>query len=190
MRGRSAVSSCALILALLSGTSCRESSLATPTHAPIVDLTSGGDFREIAETRHIVFGAGDRRHLLDGWSVDEHDGSGLTFVWATELEANLTFQVLAVVTQQFLVKLSAFAGAVPQTITVLVNGHQVSSFSAEPTFLEYRFIVPASLLRRGENRLTFRHSRLESRADAGEPRRFAAAYDSILIGPECLPLRG
>ena len=191
-RGRSAVSSAALLLALLGATtSCQRSSLATPRRAPILDLTSGRDLAEITETRRIVFGAGGRRLLLDGWSVDEYDpSSGLTFVWATELEANVAFQVLAVVDQQFLVKLSAFAGAIPQTITVLVNGHPVSSFTAEPVFLEYRFVVPASLLRRGENRLTFRHSRLEGRTDGGEARRFAAAYTSILIGPLCLPLRG
>jgi hypothetical protein len=187
--GRSAVWSCALIVALFAAASCQESSLATPTRAPIIDLTSGRDLREVAETRRIVFGVGDRRNLIDGWSVDERHSSGLTFVWATELEANIAFQVLAVVAQQFLVKLSAFAGAVPQTITVLVNGHEVSTFSAEAAFLEYRFVVPASLLRRGENRLTFRHSRLGSPAAGGESRRFAAAYNSILIGPECLPLR-
>jgi hypothetical protein len=190
-RGRSAVSSGALLLALLGALSCQRSSLATPRRAPILDLTWDRDLTEIAETRRIVFGSGDHRPLIDGWSVDEYDpSSGLTFVWATELEANVAFRMLAVVDQQFLVKVSAFAGAIPQTITVLVNDRPVSSFTAEPAFLEYRFVVPASLLRRGENRLTFRHSRLEGRADGSEPRRFAAAYNSILIGPLCLPLRG
>src|SRR5262249_25582085 len=141
------------------------------------------------ETRLIVFGAGDRRNLIDGWSFDEHDSAGLSFVWAASAEASVSFQVLAVVDQQFLVKLSAFAGAVPQTITVFVNGHEVSTFSAERPFLESGFVVPATFLRRGENRLTFRHSRLEGLADTGEPRHFAAAYNSILIGPECLSLR-
>jgi hypothetical protein len=189
LRWRSAAIGSALILALLTATSCREPSLATPTRAPIIDLTSDRDLREIAETRHIVFGAGDRRNLVDGWSVDEHDSSGLTFVWATDLEASVAFQVLAVVAQQVLVKLSAFAGAVPQKVTVLVNGHEVSTFWAAPTFLEYRFVVPATVLRRGENSLTFRHGRLEGVSGAVEARRFAAAYNSLLIGPECLPLR-
>jgi hypothetical protein len=188
-RQRSAVPSFALIVALLATASCQESSLATPTRAPIIDLISVRNLREITETRRILFGTGNRRNLIDGWSIDEHDASGLTFVWATDLEATVAFQVLAVVAQQFLVKLSAFAGALPQMITVLVNGHEVSTFSALPTFLEYRFVVPATLLRRGENRLTFRHSRVGSPSGTGEPRQFAAAYNSILIGPECLPLR-
>ena len=57
-------------------------------------------------------------------------------------------------------------------------------------FLEYRFVVPADGLRRGENRLTFRHAVLTRHSDELEPRQFAAAYNSILIGPQCLPLRG
>lgn len=181
----------AFSLALLLGaTACQKASLATPTPSPILDLATDRAVRDIAETREILFGRGKRGHLLDGWSVDEHDPSGLSFVWATALEASVSFQVLAVEDLQFLLKLMAFPGAGPQTVTALVNGHEVSRFTAEPIFLEYRFVVPANVLHRGENRLTFRHGRLESRSDGGEARRFAAAYNSILIGPQCLPLRG
>jgi hypothetical protein len=188
-RSRSVLSGCALLFSLLAPVSCRQSRSTALAHPPIVDLTSGHDLHAVTETRQIIFGAGDRSRLLDGWSFDEHDASGSTFVWAVEPEASVSFEVLEVVEQQFLVKLSAFPGATPQAITVRVNGELVSSFSAKPTFLEYRFVVPAHLLHRGENRLTFRHDRLGTSAAEGETRRFAAAYSSILIGPQCLPLR-
>jgi hypothetical protein len=170
---------------------CQRSSLATPTRAPLIDLTAPRQVAAVAETRRILFGTGDRSALRDGWSIDERDPElDLPFVWATAPEATLAFQVLQVEDEQFLVKLSAFPGGPPQTITVLVNGTEVTRFDAQPLFLEYRFVVPAALLRRGENRLTFRHSSLAGRADGLESRRFAAAYTSIHIGPQCLPLRG
>jgi len=177
--------------ALLAAGACQRSSLATPTRAPIIDLTANRQVVGIAETRRILFGAGDRSQLLDGWSVDERDPSlGLTFVWATALEASVSFQLLQVEDEQFLVKLSALRMEPAQTIAVLVNGTEVSRFTAQPLFLEYRFVAPADLLHRGENRLTFRHSALAGRPDGLESRRFAAAYSSIYMGPQCLPLRG
>ena len=177
--------------ALLAAGACQRSSLATPTRAPIIDLTANRQVVGIAETRRILFGAGDRSQLLDGWSVDERDPSlGLTFVWATALEASVSIQLLQVEDEQFLVKLSAFRMEPPQTIAVLINGTEVSRFTAQPLFLEYRFVAPADLLHRGENRLTFRHSALAGRPDGLESRRFAAAYSSIYMGPQCLPLRG
>jgi hypothetical protein len=177
--------------ALLAVEACQRSSLATPRRAPIIDLTANRQVVGVAETRRILFGDGDRSQLLDGWSVDERDPSlGLTFVWATALEASLSFQLLQVEDEQFLVKLSPFGVEPPQTITVLINGAEVSRFTAQPPFLEYRFVAPAAFLHRGENRLTFRHSELAGRADGLESRRFAAAYSSIYMGPQCLPLRG
>ena len=158
---------------------------------PLVDLMGKGQVDGLAETRHISFGEGDRSHLLEGWSGDEHDHTfDLPFVWATALEASVSFQVLQVEELQFLVNVRSFPSEAPQVITVLVNGREISRFTAAAVFLEYRFVVPADGLRRGENRLTFRHSILNRHPEGVEPRLFAAAYHSILIGPQCLPLRG
>lgn len=165
---------------------------ATPAEPPLVDLLARPPFVVRAETRRIVFGAGDRSHLLSGWSVDEHDPArDLTFVWAVAHEARVSFEILQVEDEQVLVKLSAFPTDAAQRITVLVNGNEVSRFTAEPVFLEYRFVIPAKDLRRGRNVLTFRHSALGKppRASAAS-RSLAAAYHSILMGPQCLPLRG
>ena len=170
---------------------CQESSLATPARAPLVDLTANRAVVAVAETRRILFDGSDRAALLGGWSIDERDPDlDLPFVWAIAAEASVSFQILQVEEEQFLVKLSSFPGIPRQHVTVLVNGTQVSEFDATPVFLEYRFVVPAKFLRRGENRLTFRHGSLAARADGLESRRFAAAYASIHLGPQCLPLRG
>ncbi len=190
-RGSEAACACVLgLLGLVVG-SCRSPSAATPADKPLIDLTLSRAVSGFGETRRIEFGGGDRSYLLEGWSGDEHDHAlDVSFVWATALEASLGFQVLQVEEQQFLVKMRAFPTVAPQVVTVLVNGREVSRFTATPVFLEYRFVVPADALHRGENRLTFRHSLLSPHPEGIESRQFAAAYNSILIGPQCLSLRG
>ena len=141
---------------------CEEpASHATPARSNVVDLLGSRGLRTVAETREIRFGSGDRRHLAEGWSVDEWDpAEGAAFVWAIAPEATMTFEVLDITDEQFLATLSAFPTPAPQRITVLVNGEEVHHFTAVPQYLEYRFVVPATVLRRGINRLTFRHSEL------------------------------
>jgi hypothetical protein len=182
----------AVVLVCFACAACDESANhATPQHARRTDLLVRRGLRSVPETRQIVFGAGDRGPLLEGWSTDEYDHQqDFSFVWATALDATVAFEVVDVTDEQFLVTLSAFPTTPPQTITVLVNGSEIHRFVAEPYYLEYRFVVPATVLRRGTNRLTFRHSALGELPNAAQDwRRFAAAYRSILIGPQCLPLR-
>jgi hypothetical protein len=190
---RAAEAACAGVLGALALflVSCRSPSTAVPAQEPMIDLTRRRAVEGFGETRRIEFGVSDRGYLLEGWSRNEHDQElNLSFVWATALEASVMFRVLQVEDQQFLVKMCAFPTVDPQIVTVLVNGREISRFTAEPVFLEYRFVVPAEALRRGENRLTFHHSLLSPHPNHLEVRRFAAAYNSILIGPQCLPLRG
>lgn len=172
---------------------CQRSTDSTDaTSGRIVPLPDASRFSVVAETRQIVFGDGDRTHLLDGWSSDEVDSdSNLTMVWATERDATLSFLVLDVLEEQFLVQLAGYASDPPQRVSVLVNDVELASFEAPPMFLEYRFVAPARMLHRGQNRLTFRHGSLEQpSSDDSDPRTLAAAYHSILMGPQCLPLRG
>jgi hypothetical protein len=132
--------------------SCHRPSSDPPRDRPLVDLMRKGQVDGLAETRDISFGEGDRSHLLERWSGDEHDHAfDLPFVWATALEASVSFQILQVEDLQFLVKVRAFPTETPQVITVLVNGNEISRFTAAPMFLEYRFVVRADALRRGEN---------------------------------------
>ena len=170
---------------------CRDAaSHARPGSDRAVGFFAERHVESLAETRRILFGAGERGFLLEGWSVDERDSNlDRPFVWATANEASVSFVVLDVVDEQFLVTLRAYPTPEPQTITVFVNGHEASRFTAAPVFLEYRFVVPAQWLVRGPNRLTFRHSTLGPPLGAPDTRRLAAAYSSILVGPQCLPLR-
>ncbi len=187
---RATEAACAGALALFL-LSCRSPSAAVPAQKPMIDLTRSRAVDGFGETRRIEFGVSNRSDLREGWSGNEYDRAiDLPFVWATALEASVVFRVLQVEDQQFLVKMCAFPTAAPQIVTVLVNGREVSRFTAAPVFLEYRFVVGAEALRRGENRLTFRHSLLSPHPNDREVRHFAAAYNSILIGPQCLPLRG
>jgi hypothetical protein len=163
-----------------------------PAEPPLIDLLRRRQAVTTVETRYLEFGAGDRSHLVSGWSVDERDFErDWTFVWAVEPEASVSLEILQVEDAQVLVTMSAFPADAPQRVTVLVNGHEVDQFTAQPVFLEYRFVIPAADLVRGRNLLTFRHSTLGKPANAPpESRRLAAAYHSILMGPQCLPLRG
>jgi hypothetical protein len=171
---------------------CGERATSAAEERTAVDLLRRRGVVERPETRKIVFGEGDRRRLLDGWSIDERSRSDeLSFVWAKALEASVSFRVLQVEDQQVLVKLRSFPTQPPQHVSVAVNGHEIAGIDPVPVFLEYRFVIPAEHLIRGENRMTFRHATL------GEPpgehvgsRRVAAAYAWILMGPQCLPLRG
>jgi len=180
-------------LALLVVASCRQPPpAATPAEPPLIDLLGRRQAATTVETRYMSFGAGDRSHLVSGWSVDERDvGRDLSFVWAIEPEASVSFEVLQVEDAQVLVTMSAFPTDAPQRVTVLANGHEVTQFTVHPVFLEYRFVVPAAHLVRGKNIFTFRHSTLGKPANASpESRSLAVAYHSILMGPQCLPLRG
>src|ERR1043166_8681407 len=72
---------------------CEEpASHATPARSNVVDLLGSRGLRTVAETREIRFGSGDRRHLAEGWSVDEWDRTDeASFVWAIAHDATVTF---------------------------------------------------------------------------------------------------
>ncbi len=171
---------------------CGRTAESAPASGRLIQLLGRRALQVDLETRQISFGDGGRPHLLSGWSVEESSPADqLSFVWATARESTLWFRVLQVEDQQVLVKLRAFPTEARQTIVVLVNGHEVATLEPETIFLEYRFVIPKSALEYGRNRMTFRHAALGRPAGAPpESREFAVAYSSLLIGPQCLPLRG
>src|SRR5512138_384920 len=120
----------AVVLVCLACAACEDpASHATSQRARKTDLLVRRGLRAVPETRQIVFGAGNRGPLLEGWSTDEYDHQqGFSFVWATALDATVAFEVVDVTDEQFLVTLSAFPTTPPQTITVLVNGNEVHRF--------------------------------------------------------------
>jgi hypothetical protein len=144
------------------------------------------------ETRRYRFGVDDRAPLLSGWS-GQHEWSSRTkrhFVWATAEEARFALTILRVEDKQGIVALRAAPTKVPQEVEVRVNGHEIARLRPITHFREFRLEIPAEALRIGSNELSFRHSILQaSRDPRRDPRRFAAAYSEILLGPDCLPLR-
>ncbi|MGH7820606.1 MAG: hypothetical protein ACREQ9_12600, partial [Candidatus Binatia bacterium] len=94
---------------------------------PVVDLLARPTERAVLETRRLGFGAGDRRHLVRGWSRDEWNRDlDVRFVWANAKEAVIRFRLLDVQELQFLVKLVPYPTSRPQRIDVLVNGNHLT----------------------------------------------------------------
>ena len=176
-------------MTLLSLPACREA----PTTAgakPAIDLLALTPQHVELETRRLVFPAVSRKTLLSGWSRPEWNRElNLGFAWATAPDADLSFRVLDVRELQFVVKLVPFPSVEPQHVTILVNGAKIDEIDPAPGFLEYRFVVGPASLRRGKNLLTFRHSILSRQTTDRDSRQFAAGYASLLVGPNCLPLR-
>lgn len=174
-----------------SSSGCRDSaSTVTGDKRLAVDLLRAQPRRIELETRQVNFPAASRKILLSGWSKPERNRQlDVGFVWATAREARLAFHVLDVRDLQFVVKLVPFPSVEPQHITILANDQAVATIDPAPEFREYRFVVAAAFLHRGRNTLTFRHAVLSRRPDGRDSRSFAAAYVSLLLGPNCLPLR-
>ena len=144
----------------------------------------------VAETRNYRFGADDRAPLVSGWSSrSERDRRGRTFVWATAEEARFALTVLRVEDKQALLTLRAAPSPGPQRIQVRVNDYPVAIFVAETDDREFRFVIPADALRVGQNEIKFHHAFVTPGPNPRDSRRFAAAYSSLLVGSECLPLR-
>jgi hypothetical protein len=144
----------------------------------------------VAETRNYRFGADDRAPLASGWSArNERDRRGRTFVWATAEEARFTLTVLRIEDKQALLTVRAAPSPGPQRIQVRVNDYPVAIFRAETDDREFRFIIPADALHVGQNEIKFHHAFVTPGPNPRDSRRFAAAYSSLLIGPECLLLR-
>lgn len=144
------------------------------------------------ETRRYRFGIDGRAPLLSGWSA-QHEWSARAkrrFVWATAEEARFALTILRVEDKQGIVALRTAPTKEPQEIEVRVNGREVARLHPVTYFREFRLEIPAEALRVGANELSFRHSSLLASGDPRrDPRRFAAAYSEILLGPDCLPLR-
>jgi hypothetical protein len=153
--------------------------------AKVVDLLRRRPDAVRLETRRVRFGSPDRAPLRRGWLGNEWNPAlGVHFVWATGPEATLVLDILDPRELQFLVRLAPFPSERPQRIEVRLNGVRVGEIEPLPGFFEYRFVAPAASVRRGRNRLSFHHSEF-----GPPPRRLAAAYTELLLGPNCRPLR-
>lgn len=185
-RGRRLSRAVALLLLVL--VACRDDGARAAAGRAAVPAPAGIEL----ETRRYRFGIDDRAPLLSGWSA-QHEWSARAkrrFIWATAEEARFALTILRVEDKQGIVALRAAPTTEPQEIDVRVNGREVARLRPATDFREFRLEIPAEALRIGANELSFRHSSLLASSDPRrDPRRFAAAYSEIQLGPECLPLR-
>jgi len=139
---------------------------------------------ELDEPPIIDFGSTVSRPLLGkGWSHDEKDDYGRTFVWAVESRAEVAFGILEVQDFEFIVNCrSVESPSVKPSIRVDVNGQAVVPvISPTPHFEDYRVFVPARVLRRGPNVLGFDFSSVEATPD--DTRTLAACFDRVELTP-------
>lgn len=178
-----------LATVLLAGAGCQDRG-AGAAATPVVDLLDLEPERALAESRLLDLGGRGRRALVEGWSRPQVDPSGKRFVWATATESTLRFHLFRAQAQQMLVTLWPYPDAAPLRVRVVVNGHDVGGFEADGGgFLEHRIVIPEGALLAGSNLLAFRHSALARGPNPNDPRSFAAAYSTILVGPDCGRLR-
>lgn len=146
------------------------------------------------DTLYLDFGAeSGRAYLLRGWSTDEKDNVGRTFVWATDTRAELFFGVTSPQDIELIVTCRPNDAIQKQTLQVDVNGQPLGGPSElKRDFRDYRFFLPKRVLRTGRNilGLTFAAAARPGAPDgapqstpSGDARTLAACFDSLLFAP-------
>ena len=140
------------------------------------------------ETADIVFGtSAARRHLGEGWSIDETTPDGKPFTWSEGEESSLEFFLAR--PRRLVVRLRCEPltrpGLPPQTLAVAVNGHELVVLQLEPGRRRYQVSVPVELLLAGANRLVFRYGHTHAPGDDGaspDRRRLAVVWYELGFG--------
>lgn len=142
------------------------------------------------DTLYIDFGTGAARgYLIRGWSIDETDNVGRTFVWATDQRAAILFESTAPQDIELVINCRPVDDGPPQTLSVDLNGQRAgTAVELKAGFGEYRIFLPARLQRVGRNilGLSFAYAARPGSETAGAPRddrKLAACFDSMLFAP-------
>lgn len=134
------------------------------------------------ETRFVDLGSPEARaHLRSGWSIDETDRQGNTFVWAVAERATLDFELVGRDSRERLLRLRA-RSVRPQRVVIEVNGQSAGGVELSQRMQEVSLPLPAALFHNGTNRLALLFSEAAD-AVSGDSRRLSAAVDSILLQP-------
>ncbi|HEX9636566.1 MAG TPA: alkaline phosphatase family protein [Acidobacteriota bacterium] len=165
-----------LTLALALAPACGE------RRAPELDLLAEfGPEWVTAETRRLDLGAAEARAALGaGWSIDERDQRGGSFVWAVARRAELDFTLLDRRPAERLLRVRA-RGARAQRVGVQVNGRAAGELELTQRMGQHSLPLPAALLRSGANRLALLFAELVS--VPGDNRALAAAVDWVGFEP-------
>jgi arylsulfatase A-like enzyme len=145
------------------------------------------------ETTVIDFGNElHREHLLEGWHADEKVKDRTTFVWSSGKVSKLEIVVFELSDKQVLLKCLPFEypKASGQTIKVSINDKFLTTIELDKNWKdwkEYKFLIPASDLKKGQNILTFDYGYVKSPSEAfqgnTDARPLAVAFDYIKIAP-------
>lgn len=140
------------------------------------------------DTAAIDFGAEDARpSFLSGFSANENTGDGVSFVWSDGDISELRLFLIEprALTLSFRCWPFGFAGAPLQTVSVSLNGEEVSSVELAPGPGEYHVAVPAGLQLSGDNvlRLRYGYDRAPSDVIAGahDDRRLGVGWDWLRL---------
>lgn len=129
-----------------------------------------------------------RSWLRSGWSKDEGDGAGRTYVWSEGTESEMEFFLAAPrdLPLSFRAGPFRYPGSPTQVVTVVANGRDLAEVPLAPDPREYRVALPEEALRPGLNRLAFRYAWTRSPAEvgggSGDARRLAVSWEELSFG--------
>jgi hypothetical protein len=163
--------------------------------AALAALVLAGGCRRVEETRSLNFDPETSSGaLVAGWDSFEKTETGDTFVWAHAREARLVVQSRG--DGDRLVRFRCwpfgFAGAPPQTVTLLVNGRKIDTLTLGGEARVYALPTPRDAWRRGANELTFVFAYAEAPRErvpgATDARTLAAGFDWLeILAPAAPP---
>ncbi len=153
------------------------------------DLAAAFPVAEVRrEAGRIDFGTpAAREHLRDGWHGNERRPGGETLVWSRGTASTLAFFLAAprVLRAELRCAPAADAAGREQAVSVEVNGERAGELALSPGLRTYSIELPVSLLRAGENRLTFRYRHVVALRPGGRERRrgLAVAWHDLRLLP-------
>ncbi len=150
----------------------------------------------LAALPHAVVRRADGELLLServtrsGWGLVERDGEG-EFRWAVGGEAWVGFHSLAAGEAKLVARArgAVTPGGSAQPVRLVLNGGELARLDLGPDWTDFELALAPSLLRRGDNRLSFEFGRpLEPSAAAADARPLAACFRTLRLGaPAPLP---
>lgn len=159
----------------------------------MVDLVSEFRYAEVRRERPLIdLGTPSASaSLVGGWSWNETDPAGNTFVWAVGPRSDVGVFLAWARDLEVRMRCRAFRypGAPPQVLRVFWDDVEIASLELDPGFRERQFVVPAERATPGSHRLGLvpaYFGRPEAMGDAGpaprHPRKLSFACDWISLG--------
>jgi len=151
------------------------------THDLLAELVTAEPVGEVAE---IDFGTTEARRFLGrGWSADEVDPSGRSFVWGMGGRSHLELPIfrrrdmaLRIVCHPF-----PLPGGLEQRMTIEVAGSEVAEVALPRGRRTVRVVLPAEKLEVGRNRLTFRYAHTREPRGSSDGRLLAVAFHRLTV---------